>query len=69
MSLNVNPTQIKNWLVFLIGLAAAAVAAIDPNNLPSNYRTGLAVAAAVLLGVERYVSDPSTGTPTPPSAP
>lgn len=59
--------QLKHWVIFLLGLAAAVVAAVDPNNLPSSYRTGLVIAASIILGVERYVSDPSTGTP--PSTP
>ena len=61
--------QLKHWIIFVLGLAAAAVAAIDPTNLPGTYRTGLTIAAAIILSVERYVSDPSTGTPTTAPAP
>ena len=44
-------------------LASVVIAAIPQDNLPVSVRGILGGLGAVLLAVEHYVSDPSTGTP------
>lgn len=66
MKVNLSGQQLKHWLIFAIGLAAAGFAAYQ--SVADGHPSIIAIAAAVVLGVERYVSDPSTGTPTPPGA-
>jgi hypothetical protein len=54
------------------GLAIAAVvmgaltSAISGIKLPPAASTALVALGAVILGIEHYVSDPSTGNPAPP---
>jgi hypothetical protein len=66
MNLTVTTTQLKSWLIFLVGLGAAAYAAYAAVAHTAGVTTS-GIVAAVLLGVERYVIDPSTGT-TPSTA-
>lgn len=60
--------QFKLWAVFAIGLASAGYAAYAAVAHTAGV-TPAAIVAAVLLAVERFVSDPSTGTPAPAAAP
>ena len=68
MNFTLNGQKLGAWFVRLLAVAGVAVAAIDPSNLPPSYRNTLTVVSAVLLAVDRYLADPSTGTP-PPSPP
>ena len=63
MNFSINPGQAKAWLTFLIGLGAAGYAAYQAQ-AHTGSASWTAVAAAVILGVERYVSDPTTGNPS-----
>jgi hypothetical protein len=65
MNINLNTQGIGAWILRLLGLAGVAVAAIDPANLPASYRNTLTIVGAVLLAIDRYLTDPSTGNPPP----
>jgi hypothetical protein len=71
VNVNVSSQTLGAWFLRLLGIAGVAVAAIDPSNLPNSYRNTLTVVSAILLAVDRYLTDPSTGNPptTPPSPP
>lgn len=55
--------QVLAILAVVFGVLTASVSAL---HLPVAVSTVLTVAGAVILAVEHYVSDPSTGTPAPP---
>lgn len=45
----------------VVALLAGIVAAVPQDQLPASARASFAVITAVILGVDRFVSDPSTG--------
>jgi hypothetical protein len=71
----VNTQQISAVVRQTLAIAAivmgALTQALNGIKLPVAISTVLAVGGAVILAVEHYVSDPSTGssTPTPPAPP
>lgn len=65
MNVNLDPQKLGSWFLRLLSLAGVALAAIDPNSLPASVRSTFVIAAGVILAVDRYVSDPTTGTPPP----
>ncbi|HVH77983.1 MAG TPA: hypothetical protein VM782_01215 [Stellaceae bacterium] len=69
MTLNVR--NLGNWLLRALALLGAIMAAVNPNSLPASVRTGFAVASGIVLAVDRWLTDPSTGNPPtkPPGAP
>jgi hypothetical protein len=67
--MTLNSQQIGAWVLRILGLAAVVLAAIPPDSVPMAVRPALAVAGALVLAVDRYVTDPSTGSPPAPSPP
>jgi hypothetical protein len=57
------------WLLRALSIAAIAISAIPATSIPMNVRPYLALAAGIILAVDRYVTDPTTGTPQPQSKP
>jgi hypothetical protein len=60
-----NPQQLGAWFLRVLALAGVALAAIPQDSIPANVRPYFAIGSAVILAVDRYVTDPSTGTPPP----
>ena len=58
-----NAQQAGAWFLRVLSLAGVVLAAIPSDSVPSNVKPWLAAGAAVILAVDRYVTDPSTGTP------
>lgn len=56
--------QTGAWIQRLAYALGFAVAGVNPTNLTGAERIGVVIASAVLAAVDRYLSDPSTGTPT-----
>ncbi len=50
----------------VMGVVTASVSSL---HLPVAVSTALTIAGSVILAIEHYVSDPSTGNPTPPADP
>jgi hypothetical protein len=48
--------------------AAVVLGAIPQLNLPNSVRVPLVSVGGIILAIEHYVSDPSTGTPPKPPA-
>jgi hypothetical protein len=68
VTVNLNPQQLGAWFLRLLAVAGVALAAIPADSIPANVRPYFAIGSAVILAVDRYVTDPSTGTPAPPPA-
>lgn len=62
-----NPQAVGAWFLRILAIAGIALAAIPADAIPANVKPWFAAGAAVILAVDRYVTDPSTGTPTPPT--
>lgn len=56
--------QVLAVLAVVFGVLTASVSSL---HLPASVSTALTVIGGIVLAVEHYVSDPSTGTPTPPA--
>ena len=57
-------------LLALLGLVTAIVTQSDSSlHLPVAVSTAIALVSGILLSIEHYVSDPSTGTPTTVATP
>ena len=73
MNVNLNVQQLGAWFLRLLAVAGVALAAIPADSIPANVRPYFAIGSAVILAVDRYVTDPSTGTPplaaSPPPTP
>lgn len=72
MKATLTPQQLGAWLARIGSIVMVVLAAIPADALPSSVRPYFAVAGAVILAVDRYVTDPSTGTPagsTPTAGP
>lgn len=67
MQVNLSTQQLGAWLARILSLAAVVIAAVPATDVPASVRPYLAVVGGIILAVDRYVTDPSTGTP--PSAP
>lgn len=67
--MTVNAQNLGAWFLRFLAIAAAVIAAIPATDVPASARPALAIAGAIILAVDRYVTDPSTGTPSPPKAP
>lgn len=66
--MTINTQQIGAWLLRVLSLAAVVIAAIPATSVPSDVRPALAAAGAIILAVDRFLTDPSTGNPpTPPT--
>ena len=62
MSVNVNAQQLGAWFLRLLAIAGVALAAVPADAIPTNVKPWFAIGAAIVLAVDRYVTDPSTGT-------
>ena len=58
--------MIRQALAIAAIVMGALTAALSGIRLPPAVSAVLAAAGAVVLAIEHYVSDPSTGTPAPP---
>lgn len=58
--------QVLAVLGIIFGILTASVGSL---HLPPVVSAALGIGGSVILGIEHYVSDPSTGTPTKPPAP
>ena len=65
MNVNVTMQQVGAWIARIGAVALVALSAIPADAVPANVRPYLAIAGAVIVAVDRYVTDPSTGTPPP----
>lgn len=65
MTVNMSTQQIGAWIARIGSVALVVLSAIPADSLPANVRPYLAIAGAVILAVDRYVTDPTTGTPVP----
>lgn len=68
MKVTLTPQSIGAWIARIGSVALVVLSAIPADSVPANVRPYLAIAGAVILAVDRYVTDPSTGNP-PPSVP
>lgn len=59
--------QLGAWIARIGAVALVVLSAIPADSVPANVRPYLAIAGAVIVAVDRYVTDPTTGTPTPPA--
>ena len=64
---SINTQQAGAWIARIGALALVILGAIPPDSIPSNVRPWFVGAGAIILAVDRYVTDPSTGTPPPPA--
>ena len=70
MTVSLTAQQLGAWIARIGSVALVVLAAIPADSVPANVRPYLAIAGAVILAVDRYVTDPTTGTPPPaPPAP
>lgn len=69
VSFNINLNQLWIYILRLLSLLGVALVAFDPSTLPASMRVWVTPAAAVILAVDRYVTDPSSGNPTTPPGP
>jgi hypothetical protein len=53
------------WFLRLLALGSGVAASIPSDSLPREVRPYMVLASGVILAVDRYVSDPSTGNPPP----
>jgi hypothetical protein len=66
---NATAQQIGAWIARIGAVAMVVLAAVPSDSLPLAVRPYFAIAGAVIVAVDRYVTDPSTGNPTTPPAP
>ncbi len=59
--------QLGAWIARIGAVALVVLSAIPADSVPANVRPYLAIAGAVIVAVDRYVTDPTTGTPAPPT--
>ncbi len=69
MTVKFTPQQLGAWIARLGSVALVALGAIPADGVPASWHNALVIAGAVILAVDRYVTDPSTGTPPPSSPP
>lgn len=70
MKISLTPQQLGAWIARIGSVALVALSAIPADSIPPNVRPYLAIAGAIILAVDRYVTDPTTGSgPTPPTFP
>lgn len=68
MNVKINAQSAGAWLLRLLSLAGVAVGAINPASLPTSLRATFIIVSGVVLALDRYVTDPSTGNPPAPSS-
>jgi hypothetical protein len=64
--MTINTQQIASWVRQAAAIAAVVISALDTISMPAGVRAVLVAVGGAILTAEHYVSDPSTGTPTPP---
>jgi hypothetical protein len=69
MTVNVSWQQAGAWIARIGAVALIALGAIQSSGVAGAARPWLAVAGAIIIAVDRYVTDPTTGTPTPTPTP
>ncbi len=67
--MTISVQQVASFVRQVAAIASVVVGAIEQIPLPPTVRPVLIGIGGVVLAVEHYVSDPSTGTPTVPAAP
>ena len=66
MTVNLNANQVWLYFLRLLSLAGVALAAIPSDSIPTSLKPWFAIGGAIILAVDRYVADPSTGNTTTP---
>lgn len=67
--MTVNPQRVASWLRQAAAIASIILGAIPATGLPNAVRAPLVALGGLLLNVEHYVGDPSTGNNVaPPSS-
>jgi hypothetical protein len=64
MTVNLNANQIWLYFLRLLSLAGVALAAVPADSIPPAIKPWFAIGGAIILAVDRYVADPSTGNTT-----
>lgn len=71
--MTVNTQQVASILRQVVAIAAVVMGALTASlssiHLPTGVSAALAAVGGVILAVEHYVSDPSTGSTPPPAPP
>jgi hypothetical protein len=67
--MTVNTQQLGAWLLRVLAIASAVIASIPATSIPVSVRPFMVIAAGIILAVDRYVTDPTTGTPAPSPPP
>lgn len=62
--MTINTQQVASIVRQLAAVAAIVIGSLSSINLPTSVHGILVAAGAVLLAIEHYVGDPSTGTTT-----
>lgn len=62
MNFSLNGQQLGAWLLRLASLAAIATQMANSFNLPNSVRVAITTVSGIILAVDRYVTDPTTGT-------
>lgn len=65
MNVTLTPQALGAWIARIGSVALVVLSAIPADSVPANVRPYLAIAGGLILAVDRYVTDPSTGTPPP----
>lgn len=60
---------VGKWFVRLVAVLAAVVGVVNPDSLPVNVRAAFIYGSAIILAVDRWLTDPSTGSTVPPVVP
>lgn len=69
MTVNISMNTLWIYLIRLLSLLGIALASIDPSSLPPAVRAWIIPASAIVLAVDRYITDPSSGNPVTPPGP
>lgn len=64
-----NSQRVGSWLRQAAAVAGLVVSLGNQMSLPNSVRSVVAVVSGLLLVVEHYLGDPSTGNPPPPPPP
>lgn len=67
--MTVNTQAVASIIRQLAAIASMVLGAIPATDLPASVRVPLVAAGGILLSIEHYNSDPSTGNPVPPTTP
>jgi hypothetical protein len=70
MNVNLSAQQIGAWLTRAAYTLGVVTSITNTFNLPTSLRVAIAFGSAIVFGIDRFVTDPTTGTgPTPTASP